>query len=124
MGADEGDGVALALRACPLGVVEEVAEGRVVDDLRWLCDRATDATGSLLAETRGPAIRVLNDCARVLSTPRAAGRDRYRADLADAAMVETRERMREAVKARAHKSAEADLAGAGAAGAAGATAAE
>ncbi|MDR3662260.1 MAG: FUSC family protein [Mycobacterium sp.] len=54
---------------------------RVVDDLRWLCDRAADATGSLLAETRAPAIRVLTDCARVLNTSRADGRDRYRADL-------------------------------------------
>ncbi|MUL47529.1 FUSC family protein [Mycobacterium sp. CBMA293] len=54
---------------------------RVVDDLRWLCDRATDATGALLAETRAPAVRVLGDCARVLSTPQAEGRDSYRADL-------------------------------------------
>ncbi len=74
---------------------------RVVDDLRWLCDRATDATGSLLAETRGPAIRVLNDCARVLSTPRAEGRDRYRADLAEALTAHraaTRGRYREDIE--------------------------
>ncbi len=74
---------------------------RVVDDLRWLCDRATDATGSLLAETRGPAVRVLNDCARVLSTPRAQGRDRYRADLAEAQAAHraaTRGRYREDIE--------------------------
>lgn len=74
---------------------------RVVDDLRWLCDRATDATGSLLAETRGPAIRVLNDCARVLSTPRAEGRNRYRADLAEALTAHraaTRGRYREDIE--------------------------
>lgn len=74
---------------------------RVVDDLRWLCDRATDATGSLLAETRAPAIRVLNDCARVLSTPREQGRDRYRADLAEALTAHreaTRGRYREDIE--------------------------
>jgi uncharacterized membrane protein YccC len=74
---------------------------RVVDDLRWLCDRATDATGPLLAETREPAIRVLNDCARVLSTPRAEGRDRYRADLAAALTAHraaTRGRYREDIE--------------------------
>ncbi|WP_280829631.1 FUSC family protein [Mycobacterium sp. OTB74] len=58
---------------------------RVVDDLQWLCDQVTDGTATLLAATRGPTIRVLNDCARVLSTSRGRSgtedRARYRADL-------------------------------------------
>jgi len=54
---------------------------RVVDDLQWLCDRVTDSTGALLGEVRVPIVRVLTDCALVLSTAPADGRDRCRADL-------------------------------------------
>lgn len=57
---------------------------RVVDDLQWLCDRVTDTTGALLGEVRGPVVRVLTDCAMVLSTSRADGRDLRRADLSTA----------------------------------------
>jgi hypothetical protein len=62
---------------------------RVVDDLQWLSDRVTDTTGDLLAEMRGPVVRVLRDSARVLTTPKAEGRDLLRADLAEA-LVEQR----------------------------------
>jgi hypothetical protein len=50
---------------------------RVVDDLQWLSDRVTDASGDLLAEMRDPVVRVLRDAARC-SPPRllrAATRD-------------------------------------------------
>ncbi len=57
---------------------------RVVDDLEWLADRVTDTSGELLAEMRDPLVRVLRDSARVLTTPKAEGRDAHRADLADA----------------------------------------
>lgn len=54
---------------------------RVVDDLQWLCDRTTDQTGALLGETLDTAVRVLGDCARVLTTSRVEGRDLRRGDL-------------------------------------------
>lgn len=54
---------------------------RVVDDLHWLCDRVTDNTGALLGEMRDHVVGVLTDCALVLSTSPADGRDRHRADL-------------------------------------------
>jgi Fusaric acid resistance protein-like len=57
---------------------------RVVDDLEWLADRVTDTSAELLAEMRDPLVRVLRDSARVLTTPKAEGRDAHRADLADA----------------------------------------
>ena len=63
---------------------------RVVDDLEWLADRVTDTSGELLAEMRDPLVRVLRDSARVLTTPKAEGRDAHRADLADA-LAEQRE---------------------------------
>ncbi|HEV7420214.1 MAG TPA: FUSC family protein [Mycobacterium sp.] len=57
---------------------------RVVDDLQWLSDRVVDTTGDLLAQMRHPVVRVLRDSAKVLTTPKAQGRDVYRADLAEA----------------------------------------
>jgi hypothetical protein len=57
---------------------------RVVDDLQWLSDRVTDASGDLLAEMRDPVVRVLRDAAEVLTTSPAAGRDARRVDLAEA----------------------------------------
>ena len=61
---------------------------RVVDDLQWLSDRVTDATGDLLAEMRDPLVRVLRESALVLSTPTVAGRDVHRANLMDALAVQ------------------------------------
>ena len=63
---------------------------RVVDDLEWLADRVTDTSAELLAEMRDPLVRVLRDSARVLTTPKAEGRDAHRADLANA-LAEQRE---------------------------------
>lgn len=63
---------------------------RVVDDLQWLCDRVIDDTGALLGEVRVPAVRVLTDCALVLSTTRADGRDLRRADLTTALAAHAR----------------------------------
>ncbi|MEZ0053648.1 hypothetical protein ABIA30_004681 [Mycobacterium sp. MAA66] len=62
---------------------------RVVDDLQWLCDRVTDNTGALLGEMRGPVVRVLTDCALVLTTSRADGRDLRRTDLTAALTAHT-----------------------------------
>ncbi|MCW2560168.1 MAG: rane protein-like protein, partial [Mycobacterium sp.] len=60
---------------------------RVVDDLQWLSDRITDGSADLLAEMRGPVVRVLRDSASVLTTPKAGGRDELRSDLALALAV-------------------------------------
>jgi uncharacterized membrane protein YgaE (UPF0421/DUF939 family) len=60
---------------------------RVVDDLQWLSDRITDGSADLLAEMREPVVRVLRDAASVLTTPKAAGRDELRSDLALALAV-------------------------------------
>ncbi|GLP78703.1 FUSC family protein [Mycobacterium antarcticum] len=56
---------------------------RVVDDLQWLSDRVTDASGDLLAEMRDPVVRVLRESTLVLDA-QVADRDAHRADLADA----------------------------------------
>jgi hypothetical protein len=61
---------------------------RVVDDLQWLSDRVIDSSGDLLAEMRDPVVRVLRDSANVLTTPKAEGRDEFRADLAMALAVQ------------------------------------
>jgi hypothetical protein len=61
---------------------------RVVDDLQWLSDRVTDASGELLAEMRDSVVRVLRDSANVLTTPKAEGRDEVRGDLALALAVQ------------------------------------
>jgi uncharacterized membrane protein YccC len=55
---------------------------RVVDDLQWLADRVTDATGELLAEMSEPVVHVLRGCTSVLSTSRAEVRDEHRGELA------------------------------------------
>jgi len=78
---------------------------RVIDDLRWLCDRATDDTAVLLGAMRAPAVAVLTECAQVLSTSRADGRDRHRADLTTA-----RDAHRRAVHGRYHDDVEQILA--------------
>ncbi len=56
---------------------------RVVDDLQWLSDRVTDASGDLLAEMRDPVVRVLRESAQVLST-HFAERDAHRVSLTEA----------------------------------------
>ena len=57
---------------------------RVVDDLQWLSDRVSGETGHLLGTMAPPAIRVLRDCARILSIDRPADRASARADLTSA----------------------------------------
>ncbi|MDT5180691.1 MAG: hypothetical protein QOJ95_4889, partial [Mycobacterium sp.] len=59
---------------------------RVVDDLQWLSDRVTDASGDLLAEMRDPVVRVLRESALVLSTT-VAERDAHRASLTEALAI-------------------------------------
>ncbi|MBJ7340428.1 FUSC family protein [Mycolicibacterium sp.] len=60
---------------------------RVVDDLQWLADRITDASGDLLAEMRDPVVRVLRESALVLSTG-VAERDGHRESLAAALAIQ------------------------------------
>lgn len=60
---------------------------RVVDDLQWLSDRVTDASGDLLAEMRDPVVRVLRESALVLSTA-VAERDAHRLDLTEALAIQ------------------------------------
>jgi uncharacterized membrane protein YccC len=62
---------------------------RVVDDLGWLSDRITDDTGLLLGAMKGPAVRVLRDCAAVLRLRSVAARAARGEDLR-AALVEQR----------------------------------
>ncbi|MDT5011087.1 MAG: hypothetical protein QOH57_2704, partial [Mycobacterium sp.] len=75
---------------------------RVVDDLEWVTDRVDENAGGALADMRVPAMRVLRDCARVLSisrpTDRAACRDELSAALADLRSV-ARGRYREDIEA-------------------------
>lgn len=88
-GAEELDGAMTALHDNFLGAdfrpvgltAGSRALVRVIDDLRWLCDRATDDTGARLGEMRASAVWVLTECAQVLSTSRADGRDSHRRDL-------------------------------------------
>jgi hypothetical protein len=56
----------------------------VIDDLQWLCDRTTDETGRLLGEMAAPCVRVLRDCARVLTATDRRDRNVARTDLAAA----------------------------------------
>lgn len=60
---------------------------RVVDDLQWLSDRVTDASGALLAEMRDPVVRVLRESALVLSTA-VADRDAHRTNLDEALAIQ------------------------------------
>jgi hypothetical protein len=60
---------------------------RVVDDLQWLSDRVTDGSGELLAEMKDPVVRVLRECALVLSTT-VADRDAHRANLTEALAIQ------------------------------------
>ncbi|TPG35151.1 FUSC family protein [Mycolicibacterium hodleri] len=60
---------------------------RVVDDLQWLSDRVTDASGDLLAEMRDPVVRVLRESALVLSTV-VAERDVHRVNLTEALAIQ------------------------------------
>ena len=62
---------------------------RVVDDLQWLSDRVADDTGTLLFELRLPIVRVLRECAEVLSAPRGADRAAHQ-DALEAALAEQR----------------------------------
>jgi uncharacterized membrane protein YgaE (UPF0421/DUF939 family) len=62
---------------------------RVVDDLGFLSDRVTDDTGRLLGDLRPPLVRVLRDCAGVLSVAAPAARAARGADL-NSALAELR----------------------------------
>ncbi len=62
---------------------------RVVDDLGFLSDRITDDTGRLLGDLKRPLVRVLRDCAAVLSIPEPAARAARGADL-NTALAELR----------------------------------
>ncbi len=62
---------------------------RVVDDLGFLSDRITDDTASLLGDLKPPLVRVLRDCAAVLSVPDPAARAARGADL-NSALAELR----------------------------------
>ena len=62
---------------------------RVVDDLGFLSDRITDDTGRLLGDLKPPLVRVLRDCAAVLSISEKSGRAARGADL-NSALAELR----------------------------------
>jgi uncharacterized membrane protein YgaE (UPF0421/DUF939 family) len=62
---------------------------RVVDDLGFLADRITDDTGRLLGDLRPPLVRVLRDCAAVLSISDPPARAARGADL-NSALAELR----------------------------------
>ncbi|BBW99376.1 FUSC family protein [Mycolicibacterium moriokaense] len=62
---------------------------RVVDDLGFLSDRITDDTGHMLGDLKTPLIRVLRDCAAVLSIPEPSARASRGADL-NSALAELR----------------------------------
>lgn len=62
---------------------------RVVDDLGFLSDRITDDTGRLLGDLKPPLMRVLRDCAAVLSIPEPSARAARGADL-NSALAELR----------------------------------
>lgn len=62
---------------------------RVVDDLGFLSDRITDDTGRLLGDLKPPLVRVLRDCAAVLSISEPSARSARGADL-NSALAELR----------------------------------
>ena len=62
---------------------------RVVDDLGFLSDRITDDTGRLLGDLKTPLVRVLRDCAAVLSISEPSARAARGADL-NSALAELR----------------------------------
>jgi len=62
---------------------------RVVDDLGFLADRITDDTGRQLGDLKPPLVRVLRDCAAVLSVPEPSARAAKGADL-NSALAELR----------------------------------
>jgi hypothetical protein len=62
---------------------------RVVDDLGFLSDRITDDTGRLLGDLKQPIVRVLRDCAAVLSISEPAARAARGVDL-NSALAELR----------------------------------
>ncbi|MDV3133480.1 FUSC family protein [Mycobacterium sp. 29Ha] len=62
---------------------------RVVDDLGFLADRITDDTGRQLGDLKPPLVRVLRDCAAVLSVPEPSARAARGTDL-NSALAELR----------------------------------